>query len=65
MSRIIIPGTQLITKGVYLFECSVCHTRFRYDDPFGPMCTGPNPNQDEHTPTLMKMIRREEQKVLV
>lgn len=54
--RLLIPGTQLVKQGVYVYECPVCKNRFRYDDPYEPMCTGPSGSRDEHVPTLMDFV---------
>ena len=52
----IIPGTQLVKQGVFIYECPVCGKRFRYDDPYEPMCTGPSETRDEHAPVVMKFV---------
>lgn len=51
-----IPGKNLITKGVFLYECPTCKKQFRYDDPYEPICTGPSENRDEHPPQIMRQI---------
>lgn len=59
----VVPGTQLVTRGVYVFECPVCSKRFRHDDPYGPMCTGPSEMRDEHPPEVMRLIKRDAPKI--
>jgi len=61
----IIPGTQLIAKGVYVFQCPLCKKTFRGDDPYEPICTGPSENRDDHAPEVMRLLRREPRKVIV
>ncbi len=56
MPNILMPGVDLITRGVYLFACPVCHKQIRHDDSYGLMCTGPSETRDEHPPTLMRWI---------
>lgn len=54
LSNIIIPG-QVVTKvGAFVFRCPVCRKYERFDDLYEPMCTGPSPSLDEHTPTVME-----------
>ncbi len=53
------PGTQLIMRDVFVFRCPLCAHTFRYDDPYEPMCTGPNMALDEHAPEVMRLLRRE------
>lgn len=50
---ILIPGQQIRKIGVNVFQCPVCGNRFRYDDEYEPMCTGPHPSLDEHEPAVM------------
>jgi hypothetical protein len=52
----VIPGTQLVKRGVYVYQCPLCRARFRYDDPYEPICTGPSPSRDEHAPEVMRLI---------
>lgn len=49
------PGTDLILRNVYVYRCPLCSRLFRYDDPYEPMCTGPN-WMDEHAPEIMRLI---------
>jgi hypothetical protein len=61
----IIPGTQLIARGVYVFECPLCKKEFRHNDRFEPICTGPCENRDDHAPEVMRLLRCEPRKVIV
>lgn len=58
-----IPGKNLITRGVYLYECPTCRKQFRFDDPYEPICTGPSENHDDHPPKIMKLLRKEPVKI--
>lgn len=58
-----IPGTQLTCKGVYIYECPVCHKQFRFDDLFEPLCTGPSENRNDHSPEIMKLVRTDAPKI--
>ncbi len=60
MPDVLIPGTQLITREVFVYRCPTCAKTFRYDDPYAPLCTGPSEMRDDHPPQLMDLIRREE-----
>lgn len=51
---ILRPGQALLKVGVYVFRCPLCGNEFRYDDPYEPMCTGPN-STDEHSPEVMRL----------
>ena len=62
---LVVPGTRLVTVGVYLFRCPLCRKDFRYDDPYEPLCTGPSETRDEHAPEVMRFVRRETRQVLV
>lgn len=61
----VIPGTQLVTRGVYLYECPLCKNRFRFDDPYEPICTGPSANRDDHSPEVMRLIQKDSKKTAV
>lgn len=61
----IIPGTQLIAKGVYIFECPLCKKRWRGDDAYSPVCTGPSENRDDHAPEVMRLVRLSEPKLII
>jgi len=39
-------------RGVNVYRCPVCSRRFRYDDEYEPMCTGPGAT-DDHPMTVM------------
>lgn len=54
--QILIPGQHLVQDGVYLFACPICRKTFRFDDPYGPVCTGPSEMRDEHAPVAMKLV---------
>jgi hypothetical protein len=54
-SSLLIPGQQLITRGVYVYVCPVCRKTFRYDDRYEPICTGPSEMRDEHPPVVMRL----------
>lgn len=56
-------GTHLRRVGVYVFECPVCHKRFRHDDPYEPLCTGPHETLDEHDPTVMRRVYTDRRRV--
>ncbi len=62
---LLIPGTQCITEGIYVFQCPVCAKRFRYDDPYEPTCTGPSEMRDDHPPTVMKIVREDTPRVWI
>jgi len=62
---ILIPGTHLISRGVYIFQCPACRKTFRHDDPYAPICTGPSENRDDHAPEVMRLMRTEPRKVSV
>jgi hypothetical protein len=53
----VVPGTQLVTRGVYVYECPLCKNRFRFDDRYEPICTGPSANRDDHAPEVMRLIK--------
>jgi hypothetical protein len=53
----VIPGIQLVKRGVYVYECPECKNRFRFDDLYEPICTGPSANRDEHTPRVMRLLK--------
>jgi hypothetical protein len=55
----VVPGSHLVTRGVYIYECPACRKLFRFDDPYEPVCTGPSENRDDHSPTVMKLLRKE------
>jgi len=56
---LVLPGTELILRDVFVFRCPLCANEFRYDDPYEPLCTGPHPTLDEHGPEVMRFARRE------
>jgi hypothetical protein len=56
MPELLIPNTQLLQTGVYVFRCPTCGHRFRFDDPYGPICTGPGTTQDTHEPVAMLLV---------
>jgi len=60
----VVPGTQLVTRGVYVYECPICRKRFRYDDAYEPLCTGPSENRDDHAPTLMRLVKTDAAKII-
>jgi hypothetical protein len=62
---LVLPGSALITKGVYIFQCPLCMRTFRHDDLYEPICTGPSENRDDHAPEVMRFLRREARKVQV
>lgn len=62
---LVIPGTKLIKKGVYLFQCPLCGKTFRHDDPYEPMCTGPSEMADDHAPEIMMLVSVTKPKVIV
>lgn len=64
-SVLTLPGERLISHGVYLFRCPLCGNEFRYDDPYGPVCTGTSTTQDEHAPEAMRLVARLAPKVTV
>lgn len=57
-NRVYAPGQQVIRFGVYLYRCPVCKTERRYDDAYGPACTGPSETRDEHPMTPMTLLGR-------
>jgi len=59
------PGQALLQRGVYLFICPTCGKTFRYDDPYGPMCTGTSETRDEHDPIAMRLLKKDERQVTV
>lgn len=59
------PGAELLLNGVYVFRCPVCRKEFRYDDPYGPMCTGASETRDEHAPVAMILLRKDPPRVMV
>jgi hypothetical protein len=59
----VVPGTQLVTRGVYVFECPLCKKRFRFDDPYEPLCSGPSESRDDHSPEVMRLVTTVEQKI--
>jgi hypothetical protein len=61
----VVPGTQLVTRGVYLFQCPVCRKFFRHDDPYGPACTGPSENRDDHPLQVMLLVEKKAPKIFV
>jgi uncharacterized Zn-finger protein len=42
-------------RGVNVYRCPVCSRRFRYDDEYEPMCTGPGAT-DDHPITVMAFV---------
>jgi hypothetical protein len=53
MERYII-GRQTFPHGkVWSFRCPTCNKLFSYGEPGEPMCTGPDPNRDDHEPIVM------------
>jgi len=54
---LLVPGTKLVARGVYVFQCPTCWKTFRYDDPYEPICTGPSENRDDHAPVVMQFLR--------
>jgi hypothetical protein len=50
------PRVLATNRGHFLFECPLCKKRFRYDDRFEPICTGPSESRDDHSPEVMRMI---------
>jgi hypothetical protein len=61
----VLPGQQLITRGVYVYECPLCRNRFRFDDPYEPICTGPSANRDDHAPEVMRPVRLDQKKAVL
>lgn len=61
----IIPGTQLVTRGVYVFECPLCRKRFRSDEPYEPACTGPSENRDDHPMEVMRLVKKVAPKIIL
>jgi hypothetical protein len=61
----VIPGTQLLKQGVYLYECPLCKKRFRYDDPYEPICSGPSESRDDHPPEVMRLVSKVAPRLLV
>jgi|GEM_PF-6021897 len=59
----VIPGTQLISRGVFTFECPVCKKQFRSDEPYEPACTGPSESRDDHPMQVMRLRRRDDAKI--
>jgi len=59
------PGQALLQRGVYLFLCPTCGKTFRYDDDYGPMCSGPSETRDEHDPVPMRLLKTDERQVMV
>lgn len=59
------PGEHLRLKDVYVYRCPLCCQTFRYDDPYEPLCTGPNPTLDEHAPEVMRLWRIEQRRETV
>lgn len=53
---LVIPGTELLEKDVFLFECPVCKKQFRWDDRYGVACTGPSESRDEHPLEMMRLV---------
>lgn len=60
----VVPGTKLVSVGVYVFRCPLCANEFRYDDPYEPMCTGPG-WIDSHAPEVMRFLRKDARLVAV
>lgn len=59
-----VAGIYLIEKDVFVYSCPLCGNQFRYDDPYEPMCTGPDWT-DSHSPEVMRLIKKDTQKVIV
>jgi len=60
----VVPGTQLVTRGVFVYECPLCKNRFRFDDPYEPICTGPSATRDDHAPEVMKLVATDARKIV-
>ena len=50
------PGVEIRKRGVYVYRCPICGSEMRYDDAYGPACTGPSSSQDEHEMAPMELI---------
>jgi len=59
----VIPGTQLVKRGVYLYQCPLCKKQFRFDDRYEPICTGPSENRDDHPPEIMRLMKVDAPKI--
>jgi hypothetical protein len=51
------PGVTVIKRGVFVYECPTCRKRERFDDAYGPACTGPGAT-DQHPMRLMALLGR-------
>lgn len=49
------PGEEVTKKGVYVYRCVMCGRTERYDDKYGPACTGPSWT-DEHPMEPMALV---------
>jgi hypothetical protein len=56
-------GPQVIRGDAFTFECPVCAKRFRYDNAFEPLCTGPSESRDEHEPAVMRLLRADKKEI--
>lgn len=59
MSNPIMPGVDVTLKGVYMYRCPTCRKTERFDDRYGPTCTGPHPSLDEHPMVPMELVGTE------
>lgn len=61
----VIPGENLVMRGVYVYECPLCRKRFRYDDPYEPACSGPSESRDEHPLEVMRLVAKVPMKISI
>lgn len=55
-ARVPVAEVDLRTRGVNVYVCPCCANRFRHDDEYEPMCTGPGAT-DDHPMTVMVLER--------
>lgn len=64
MPRVAVAATIFVMEDVFIYRCPLCGARFRFDDFYEPMCTGPHPSQDDHAPEVMIFERKDTRRVL-
>lgn len=58
------PGQEVTKQGVFVYRCPVCNNTARFDDKYGPACTGPT-WRDDHPMEAMELVGEDAPKLFV